>query len=84
MTITAKFPGRCSSCSRPVTPGEKIEWSKGQPTRHAVCAPSAAAPAAPAAPARRRAVSGAGLASPVRGYSRYCTGREECGCYDCE
>ena len=27
--------------------------------------------------------SGAGSAAPVRGYSDYCSGYPDCGCYDC-
>lgn len=37
MTITAKFASRCGSCGQPVTPGQKIEWTKGAPVRHTVC-----------------------------------------------
>jgi hypothetical protein len=40
MTITAKFPSQCAACSGKITPGEKIEWEKGQKARHASC-PSA-------------------------------------------
>lgn len=37
MTITAKFASRCGSCSQAITPGTKIEWTKGQPVRHTSC-----------------------------------------------
>lgn len=33
---------------------------------------------------RRRMGSGHGAASPVPGYSKYCTDQPGCGCYDCE
>lgn len=32
-------------------------------------------------PARRQQRGGA--AAPVRGYSSWCTGRDDCGCFDC-
>ena len=38
MTITAKYPGTCSQCHAPIQPGERIEWAKGEPSRHAGCA----------------------------------------------
>lgn len=38
MTITAKYPGTCATCSGPITPGQQIEWVKGEPPRHADCA----------------------------------------------
>lgn len=31
MTITAKYPSRCSCCGGAIKTGEQIEWSKGQP-----------------------------------------------------
>jgi hypothetical protein len=37
MTITAKYPATCTVCRTPVRPGDKIEWSKGSPVRHANC-----------------------------------------------
>lgn len=44
MSIIAKYPSKCSACGQPVTPGQKIEWVKGQPVRHTVCgAPQAQA-----------------------------------------
>lgn len=36
-TITAKFPGTCASCRCAIRAGDKIEWQKGQPSRHVVC-----------------------------------------------
>jgi len=41
VTITAKYPGVCASCGGRVTPGQQIEWAKGQPTRHTACVESA-------------------------------------------
>ena len=47
MTITAKFPGRCSKCGGPVQPGDRIDWDKAaKKVAHETC-PSADAPAAP-------------------------------------
>jgi len=38
MTITAKYPGRCSVCGGPVSPGQQVEWSKADKTvRHLNC-----------------------------------------------
>lgn len=47
MTIVAKFPSRCACCGGSIQPGDKIEWSKGQPARHARCAAKPARAAAP-------------------------------------
>jgi hypothetical protein len=56
MTITAKFPSRCSSCGQPITPGQKIEWTKGSPVRHTSC--NAQAAVSSSKPARRRLTNG--------------------------
>lgn len=45
MTITARYAATCSTCRRPIAPGAKIEWSKGQPVRHTSCSAAAMAPA---------------------------------------
>lgn len=37
MTITAKFRGVCSVCGGTIHAGDRIEWSKGEPTRHTAC-----------------------------------------------
>lgn len=37
MTITAKFASRCATCGETITPGTKIEWTKGAPVRHTAC-----------------------------------------------
>jgi len=87
MTITAKFTSICPVCNVRITPGTKVEWSRGSQARHVAC--TAAAPAARAArstaytgPAYRARVGGS--APLVAGYSSWCTGREGCRCYDCE
>ena len=41
MTITARYSGRCSKCSGAIHPGDEIEWSKGGPSFHVACPPSA-------------------------------------------
>jgi ferredoxin len=41
MTITARYPSRCATCGQAITVGSQIEWSKGQPTRHATCSQQA-------------------------------------------
>ncbi len=43
MTITAKYPSQCAACGGKITPGEKIEWEKGQKARHASCPASGVA-----------------------------------------
>lgn len=36
MTITAKFPGKCSECGGPIQPGTQVEWDKAARTvKHA-------------------------------------------------
>lgn len=41
MTITAKFPGKCSECHGPIAAGQRIEWNKkaerGKTVRHEKC-----------------------------------------------
>ena len=98
MTIAAKYPGKCSTCAAPIAVGERIEWQKAQPIRHASC--GAAAPSA--GPARAAAPARASSWNPDRfngygqrrgGRSRAChsggncssigAGRS-CGAHDCD
>jgi len=51
MTITAKYPTICASCHAPIHPGQRIEWTRGEPARHTSC--PAATSGAPQ-PQRRR------------------------------
>lgn len=46
MIITAKFASTCPKCSRPITPGSGVEWSKGSKATHVDCsaAPASAGP----------------------------------------
>lgn len=37
--ITAKYRSQCTVCGQTITPGTRIEYAKGQPIRHATCAP---------------------------------------------
>lgn len=38
MTITAKYPGRCSVCGGPVAPGQQVDWDKqAKRVRHLNC-----------------------------------------------
>lgn len=37
MTITAKYPGKCTKCGGSIKPGEKIEWEKGKGAYHVKC-----------------------------------------------
>lgn len=43
MTITAKFPGKCSECGQRIAPGDRIDWDKAAKTvRHENCAAAGA------------------------------------------
>jgi hypothetical protein len=44
MTITAKFASVCPCCNVRITPGAKVEWTKGTPARHVTCGTPAGAP----------------------------------------
>ena len=48
MTITAKFASICPCCNVRITPGTKVEWTKGSPARHVTCTSSSTTQAAPA------------------------------------
>lgn len=37
MTITAKYPGRCTRCGGQISAGEQIEWEKGSGASHTKC-----------------------------------------------
>jgi len=83
MTITAKYASTCPNCNRAITPGQRVEWSRGCKAVHVSCddAPvGAAGRPAPRSSSRRRS---GGSAANVPGYSSYCTGGSNCGCYDC-
>jgi len=76
MIITAKYPSTCACCRQPIAAGSKIEWSKGQPARHAACAAGSsgqttvsARPAARRSYARRGTWTGCSCGS-VAEYSR--------------
>lgn len=60
MTITARYPGKCSKCGRSITVGEKIEWSRGSKAYHSKC-PMESAKAAAMQPTKKS--SGPRLAS---------------------
>ena len=47
MTMTAKYPGKCRACGKPIYCGDKIEWTKEGGARHVNC--GAATEAAPKA-----------------------------------
>jgi hypothetical protein len=36
-TMTAKFPGKCTSCGGRISVGASILWAKGEGARHADC-----------------------------------------------
>lgn len=45
MTITAKYPGRCSKCGGAIQPGQQIDWDKAtKKTMHVTCPAKVAAP----------------------------------------
>lgn len=66
MTITAKYAATCPCCNRPISVGDKIEWSKGSKARHAACAASGSQ-SATAAPRASNTVSSR---RPVRSTGR--------------
>ncbi len=47
MIITAKFASICPSCRCSITPGDKVEWERGQKATHTVC------PSSPSGGARK-------------------------------
>lgn len=65
MNIVAKFQSRCPVCDCLIRAGERVEWSRGEPARHLVCAqPRPKAPAA--APAVfKTEIAPAAVAAPV-------------------
>lgn len=42
-TINAKYASTCPACRQPITVGQSIEWTRGQPALHALCASQAGA-----------------------------------------
>jgi len=46
MTITAKFASICPCCNGHITPGTKVEWSKGSKARHVACTSASTMPTA--------------------------------------
>jgi hypothetical protein len=97
MSIVAKFPGTCTSCSKPIVPGQTIEWRKGAGSHHLDCSSTASAPIAPATPgkscyrhseAAKKCGTCGGTAGKRGAYGRYEGGtcsccRPNCNCYDC-
>jgi hypothetical protein len=45
MEITAKFASQCAGCGSRISVGQRVEWQRGSPARHAACAGSPSAPA---------------------------------------
>jgi len=37
MTITAKYPGRCTTCGGHIAAGEQIIWERGAGAKHVKC-----------------------------------------------
>ena len=37
MTITARFPGRCSRCGGVIAVGQQIDWTRGGASSHVTC-----------------------------------------------
>ncbi len=78
--MTARFPGKCTSCGGRISVGASILWAKGEGARHADCSTSTVA----TAPAARRSsgvseyrngrwvtISHRALRSAVRGERTY-------------
>lgn len=51
MTITAKFASICPGCSKPIRPGDKVEWERGAKAKHSSCAGGGEPPTAGSSPA---------------------------------
>ena len=83
MTITAKYASICPCCNVRITPGAKVEWSKGSPARHATCATTRPQSSVVGRYPRERMGAGHGSAVRMPGYSSYCTANSSCRCYDC-
>jgi hypothetical protein len=75
MTITAKFPGTCPACGGYITPGERVEWSKGQRARHLNCSVGRSVAPATQAPADAKQVWT--WNQPAKAPTKRCW---ECGC----
>lgn len=61
MTITARYPGTCTVCGRPIGVGDQIEWTRGEKPRHTKCSAAVAqVPAGSAIPASIRISQGSG------------------------
>lgn len=60
MTITARFPSTCPSCSGPITPGSQVHWEKGQKVRHVSCAAAGAGASSSAAAQAEESAKAAG------------------------
>ena len=73
MIITARYAATCSTCHRPIAPGQRIEWTRGTPTvRHADCHSLSPVPMATPGP-RTQCVSCGGpldRRAQQRGYRR--------------
>lgn len=67
MTITAKFPGKCTVCGGAIRPGQQIEWRKGAGSHHASCGAADPAPAAKPPRARKSPASRARRTAPPAG-----------------
>lgn len=76
MTITARYPSRCSACGRPISAGEQIEWTKGGPTRHAKCPSGKSASSVPVAQPLASVPGGARIPQGRNRKPGYC---ERCG-----
>lgn len=85
MTITAKYAATCPVCNCAITPGQKIEWSKGSKARHTVCGATgtattqtASAPKSRGQYARSGKWTGCSCGSREDGYGQLIPARNNC------
>jgi hypothetical protein len=76
MTITSKYPGRCTVCGKSFPQGTQVEWQKGGGARHVKCPEQAATPS----PSALLASVPGGAQSPA-GRNRRSAHCDSCGAY---
>lgn len=67
MTITARYASTCPTCRGPVTPGQRVEWTRGSKAVHTSCSAGTPAPAPRSAPSRSRSGQPRSAGSTVQG-----------------
>ncbi len=65
MIITAKYNSTCPCCSKCISAGEKVEWTKGAKAKHVICNGPSVASAAPRTNYRAGAWNGCSCGAKV-------------------